>query len=227
MERRLLLAKILLNPDNSVLIAAIDEKEYLRLGLLLEQVFPEARTQMITSVINPKGVPRDGFSRQDEYLFFLQFGKARISGQVVGGTGGKAVRWRGLTRTGANGIRSKSPGAFYPIYFDEEGKIASVGDALPLGVSPSTVEERPGLVAVWPTPRPDRTDGRWSVTPKALRELIKQGAVRTGKVDFEKSQFPIFYLTSTQMKAIRDGNLVVKGKDEHGSLRVFFNPDYS
>jgi adenine-specific DNA-methyltransferase len=48
MERRLLLAKALLNPDKSVLIAAIDEKEYLRLGLLLEQVFPDARMQMIS-----------------------------------------------------------------------------------------------------------------------------------------------------------------------------------
>ena len=42
MERRLLLAKELLNPENSVLIVTIDEKEYLRLGLLLEQMLPEA-----------------------------------------------------------------------------------------------------------------------------------------------------------------------------------------
>ena len=42
MERRLLLAKELLNPDDSVLIVTIDEKEYLRLGLLLEQTFPGA-----------------------------------------------------------------------------------------------------------------------------------------------------------------------------------------
>ena len=41
MERRLLLAKELLNPADSVLIVTIDEKEYLRLGLLLEQVFLE------------------------------------------------------------------------------------------------------------------------------------------------------------------------------------------
>ena len=52
MERRLLLAKELLNPDDSVLIVTIDEKEYLRLGLLLDQTFPEARIQMVTSVIN-------------------------------------------------------------------------------------------------------------------------------------------------------------------------------
>ena len=39
MERRLLLAKQLLKPEDSVLIVTIDEKEYLRLGLLLEQLF--------------------------------------------------------------------------------------------------------------------------------------------------------------------------------------------
>ena len=43
MERRLLIAKELLNPADSVLIVTIDEKEYLRLGLLLEQMFPEAQ----------------------------------------------------------------------------------------------------------------------------------------------------------------------------------------
>jgi adenine-specific DNA-methyltransferase len=40
MERRLKLAKQLLNPQDSVLMVTIDEKEYARLGLLLEQIFP-------------------------------------------------------------------------------------------------------------------------------------------------------------------------------------------
>lgn len=43
MERRLQIARDLLKPTDSILIATIDEKEYLRLGLLLEQVFPEAK----------------------------------------------------------------------------------------------------------------------------------------------------------------------------------------
>ena len=55
MERRLLVARELLNPLDSVLIVTIDEKEYLRLGLLLEQLFPEAAVQIVSSVINPKG----------------------------------------------------------------------------------------------------------------------------------------------------------------------------
>jgi adenine-specific DNA-methyltransferase len=65
MERRLLVAKDLLNPKSSVLIATIDEKEYLHLGLLLEQTFQEANgIQMISSVINPKGTGRSAdFSR--------------------------------------------------------------------------------------------------------------------------------------------------------------------
>lgn len=58
MERRLKLAKQLLNPNDSVLIVTIDEKEYLRLGLLLENVFPGERIQMISSVINSAGVSR-------------------------------------------------------------------------------------------------------------------------------------------------------------------------
>ncbi|MGO1318071.1 DNA methyltransferase [Brevibacterium aurantiacum] len=45
MERRLKLAKRLLKPHDSILVVTIDEKEYLRLGLLLEQTFPDADIQ--------------------------------------------------------------------------------------------------------------------------------------------------------------------------------------
>lgn len=75
MERRLKLARQLLNPNDSVLIVTIDEKEYLRLGMLLESVFNGAKIQMVTSVINPKGNRRDNeFSRCEEYLFFVLIG---------------------------------------------------------------------------------------------------------------------------------------------------------
>ena len=74
-ERRLLLAKKLLDPADSVLIVTIDEKEYLRLGLLLEQVFPEARIQIVSALINPAAIARvGGFGRSDEYLYFVMLG---------------------------------------------------------------------------------------------------------------------------------------------------------
>ncbi|MGJ9441506.1 DNA methyltransferase [Actinotignum sp. GS-2025c] len=78
MERRLLVARELLNPADSVLICTIDEKEYLRLGLLLEQSFPEAHIQMVSIVINPNGVARDTeLARVDEYAFFVFLGESR------------------------------------------------------------------------------------------------------------------------------------------------------
>lgn len=79
MQKRLKLAKRLLNPKDSVLIVTIDEKEYLHLGCLLEELFPEARMQMITSRINKKASTRVGqFARCDEYIFLLQFGSMNI-----------------------------------------------------------------------------------------------------------------------------------------------------
>jgi adenine-specific DNA-methyltransferase len=115
LERRLLVAKELLNPSESVLVATIDEKEYLRLGLLLEQTFPEAQIQMISSVINPKGSSRTGrFSRVDEYLFFVFFGSASVQPWRSDmlrddNVESRDVRWAGLgpVNTNANHQRSR------------------------------------------------------------------------------------------------------------------------
>jgi adenine specific DNA methylase mod len=77
MQRRLKLAKRLLNPKESVLIVTIDEKEYLHLGCLLEEIFPNARMQMVTIVTNPFGQERNQqLARVEEYAFYLFFGTA-------------------------------------------------------------------------------------------------------------------------------------------------------
>ena len=71
-ESRLLLAKKLLNTKNSVLIVTIDEKEYLHLGCLLEEMFPEANIQMVSSVIAQSGVARNNsFYRTNEFIYIL------------------------------------------------------------------------------------------------------------------------------------------------------------
>lgn len=63
MQKRLHIAKKLLNPDNSTLIITIDEEEYLHLGCLLEEIFPEAQIQMVSISINPSGaIRKDLFS---------------------------------------------------------------------------------------------------------------------------------------------------------------------
>ena len=130
MEKRLKLAKKLLNPKDSVLIVTIDEKEYLHLGMLLEQLFPEARMQMIACVINHGGVARENeFSRTDEYIFFVMFGDAAPQalpldrqwlGNVKNTTKDK-LRWREFRRSGSHSTREERPGLFYPIFVDLNG----------------------------------------------------------------------------------------------------------
>jgi adenine-specific DNA-methyltransferase len=79
MERRLLIARELLNPADSALIVTIDEKEYLRLGMLLQQTFPDGHMQMISTLINSKGTGRaNELRRVNEYIYFLWFGDAEL-----------------------------------------------------------------------------------------------------------------------------------------------------
>lgn len=148
MEKRLKLAKKLLNPKDSVLIVTIDEKEYLHLGCLLEELFPESDIQMISSVINPKGNRRDNqFSRCEEYIFYIYIGNAAL---VSNGTDmlriasdnknndektkDLKVRLRALLRGASNhGKRTDRPNLFYPLIFDKNtGKFLGHGPVLPL-----------------------------------------------------------------------------------------------
>ena len=142
-ERRLVLAKELLNPDSSVLIVTIDEKEYLRLGLLLEQTFPEAVVQMVSITINPKGRIRpDRFTRVDEFAFFVSVGDVPIPNRPGSGEATE-VRWPYLRRSDMGSVRGTRPRQFYPIYVEKSsGAIAHVGEPLepdePLTAAPRT-----------------------------------------------------------------------------------------
>ena len=232
MERRLLLAKELLNPADSVLIVTIDEKEYLRLGLLLEQLFSEATVQMVSSVINPKGASRgSGFRRTDEYLYFVMFGVAsparlQLPSEWASSASGVASdegeessdistpEWTSMMRRGSHAARSERPGLFFPIYATPDGRrIVDVGEAVPIGTE--LPPDRPGLTTIWPR-RSDGSDGVWQVGPAELRIRIKQGRVRLGR---ETSYgFVVNYLPDGAYAAVLSDRFVIKGRAEDGSL---------
>jgi len=228
MERRLLIARELLDPADSVLIVTIDEKEYLRLGLLLEQTFPEGSVQMISSVINPKGTARaNEFSRIDEYIYFVTLGNAKLtrwSRDMLTErdySQDEDVRWRGLARTGRKGLRPHNPGSWYPIFIKANGSgIHSVGETVPLGSIDPSGSPR-GTIAVWP-PSSDGQQYSWSVVPATLRELMSRGAVRIGRVDLARNSVPIYYLSFNQLQLIEDGAIEVTGRDPDGSLQIAF-----
>ena len=227
MERRLLISKNLLNPENSVLILTIDEKEFLRIGLLLEQIFPEANIQMVSSVINPKGATRSsGFSRTDEYLFFVMFGSASpqplpldIEWKIIRDKRAERLRWAELMRSGSDPQRSDSPNLFYPIFIknsSEGPKFDSVGKTY-FGDDWMSINVPEGCVAVWPI-RSDGSEGRWQYSAPSLLGLLEKGYARLGKWRSEKTS--ITYIFKGEQKKVESGVFPIIGRKQDNSIIV-------
>jgi adenine-specific DNA-methyltransferase len=238
MKRRLRLAKKLLNPKDSVLIVTIDEKEYLHLGCLLEEMFPEAHMQMVSIVINPNGVARDHeMYRVEEYAFFVYLGEAGpamladwlftsdAAQQKVPSKNElsrkSSVRWERLLRGGLDSERNRAPGCFYPVYIDPQKRcIVEVGDALERGQDRHSVPGKEGLVAVWPISEGRGEEKRWQMTAPSLRKLVAGGFAKVGEYNKKKNRWTLLYLGSKQRERIEQGQIMVTGRDENGVVLV-------
>lgn len=226
MEKRLKLAKKLLNPNNSVLIVTIDEKEYLHLGMLLEQLFPEANMQMVSDNINPAGVSRKTqFSRCDEYIYYLFLGNAcpaqqHLNNEWLGGVSNTVkgkLHWNALIRTGTHTAREDSKNQFYPIFVYKDGHaIHSVGSSY-YGKNREEIIAPEGTVAIWPI-RQDGTEGNWQVSSENLCNLIQLGYVRLGR--FSERGMALSYLKKGEQQKVNDGLFPVIGKRDDGSIIV-------
>lgn len=230
MKRRLKLAKKLLNPRDSVLIVTIDEKEYLHLGCLLEEMFPEARMQMVSSVINKSGSVRKlGFSRCIEYIFFVMFGESSpkslefdISGMNKEDKQQSPVTWQYLRRRASNigALRIGRPGLFYPIFIDRATrKIHSIGAPLPKDKDRKTVSCPDGTWAAFPL-KPNGEEGCWQVSNERLEEQLKDGTCYLSSVDEDKEQAQMLYLKSGDRNKVLNGDVRIIGKEPSGKVII-------
>lgn len=224
MQKRLKIAKRLLNPKDSVLIVTIDEKEYLHLGCLLEEMFPEARMQMVSSCIMPGGVSRGNeFGRSDEYIYFMKLGSAtpaalQLSDEWLGGvksTSRSKVHWEGLLRTGTNNMRSDRPNLFYPVLISEDGKkFLGVGNPLKITDDRHSYIPPEGAVAIFPI-HTDQTEGCWRISREKLLELYNAHVVRLG--GFTPRGMAINYLKQGEYAKVLNGTYKIKGIKEDNS----------
>mgnify|MGYP000852273288 FL=1 len=225
MEKRLKLAKRLLNPADSVMIVTIDEKEYLHVGCLLEEIFPEARLQMISTAINPAVVARaGGFGRSGEYIFVLLFGEAAPARMKLprewvssrGRTHTGQIRWDLLKRSGTGASRHDSPGGFYPIYINpSNSRIEKIGSPLPEGVSiPPQIDELFCLLPI----RDNGTEGRWQWTTETLAERLQQGRVRIG--GNSKRGYTVYILKDGEYSKLLNGEFAEIGRGVNNEIIV-------
>ncbi|MCZ6937141.1 site-specific DNA-methyltransferase [Micrococcus luteus] len=226
MERRLKVARELLNPKDSVLIVTIDEKEYLRLGMLIEQTFPGALVTMVSSNINPGGSTRRGtFARAVEYIYFVQHGASVVQAlpldtdwDAVRNSTKHAIHWHPLQRTGQSrgNTRAGRPKLFYPIFVqqvDGDAVFHSVGD--PVEGDASDIAAPEGCAAVLPI-RKDGSEGCWGVGPESLRALINKGYARLGK--WKAGRTPIYFLQEGMVKKVEAGDFKAIGNRPDGSV---------
>ena len=224
MQKRLKLAKNLLNPQGSVLIVTIDEKEYLHLGCLLEELFMDANIQMVSSSISRKGAARmNSFTRINEFIFFVMIGNYTLEplDDADYAKKGEEIHWQSFRRSSASNIRTSRPFQFYPIYVDVNShRIVKVGDAIPHEVNRFTVDQIEGCVAVFPV-RDDGTEMMWGVTPEECRERAKKGYIRASKYTPEKpQQFIMQYLMSGTIQDINEGKISITGYASDGSVEA-------
>jgi len=232
MEKRLALAKKLLNPKDSVLIVTIDESEYLALGMLLQQMFREARIEMITSVISAKGVVRAGqFSRVEEYVYVVTLGAASVSGQErnmldndVKKEADREIEWLGYRRRAPQATRLSRPHQFHPVFVNKStGLIELIGDDIAHGIDRNSVPVPRGCVALWPLSK-EKKERLWSLCSDVARENWKKGYIRVNW-NARKQEGTVYYLPEGTIADIESGKATIKGRNSDGSVSAVYSQE--
>ncbi|MEW8994379.1 DNA methyltransferase [Clostridium sp.] len=220
MEKRLKLAKKLLNPKDSVLMITIDDVEVCHLKILLESIFPECSFQIVDMVINPKGKAKVGrLSQVDEYLILVYMGGA-VTIPDSSFDDSEEIRWPYLRRSDVESARGTTKGGtqqFYPIYVDEKsGKIIEIGAALSPEQPLSDALEIDGAVAVFPI-REDGKHMNWGLIADSLRYALKNGCVRVTKSKNKYQPYNFSYVTMPSIQKVLSGEYLVSGIREDGT----------
>ena len=193
----------------------------------LEEVFSDAKMQMISSAINGKGVARDSeFARVNEYIFVVRIGEASVTplslpeewmGNVKTSTTNR-VRWGSLMRSGSGALRTDSPGCFYPIYISKDKKhFCGAGDVVPPGVDRNTVPIPKDVIALFPI-HDDGVEGRWQYSRDKYLEIQEKGYVRISTQTAKGKEATLRYISEGWQKKVESGVIKVIGKAEDGSV---------
>lgn len=222
MQKRLELAKKILNPSTGVLIVTIDEHEVHHLRDLLEEIFPETYIQMVTVAINPKGSTRGRFSRVEEYILYSFMPNAFVFGGNDPMLGDKPdedslfPRWKGLLRSGEGSRREDSKNLFFPVLIDEkDNKIIKACPPIPWGISPNYDEQIEGYSVAWPI-KSNGEEGRWMLSTETFNKLLEKGYISLGRRDKKRHTWGLSYLSKKYQEDIDNGILQIVGHSDNG-----------
>lgn len=189
MQKRLKIAKRILK-DDGVLIITIDDNELAHLYCLVETIFPDFQTFIVTIEHNRRGRRGKNIAKTNEYaLYLFKKGLDIICEEPMLGLGGET---RNLRRTGSGSLRTERPNKFYPIYVDTvEGNVVYIGKSIKLNEPvfsevPDSIQKMfpdKKLCIVWPYDE-DGNEKNWHyAAPRAKAELL------AGKISAKEQQY--------------------------------------
>lgn len=220
MEKRLKIAKKLLNPFDSILMLTIDDNELSHIKILLDELFSECQIQIVDMFINPKGKARIGrLSQVDEYLLLVYMGNAKTVPENSN-IEGEEIRWPYLRRSDVESARGTTKGGtqqFYPIYVNPDTeKIEMIGAPLSPHQPLSDAPDIPGLVPVFPI-REDGKQMNWGLTGASLQYALENGCVRVMKSKNPNQAYNFTYVTMPSIRKALAGEYIISGTRDDGT----------
>ena len=210
---------------NSGPIVTIDEHEVHHLGLLLEQLFPDAARQFVTIVNNPKGVTQVDSPASRSTQPFASLGMRSSLGSATICSRRKPMSPRlAASHVGRDFCAlvmkppAKTAKACLPVCIDADREaVLGAGEPLPFKKVPDFDSKIEGLTPVWPVRR-DGSLGRWSVGRTTLRQLIEKGYVALGSYQSSRRTWAISYLSKQLQEQVETGVLVKHGFDDQRNV---------
>jgi len=180
MEDRILQAKQILE-DKGVFICAIDENEQERLGMILDQIFPNYNKTLVVIIHNPGGIQGENFSYTHEYAYFIYPKLGRVIG-LENREETPDVRNFMNTAKGdtENYLRSSGANCFYPIYV-KDNEVIGFGDVCEDSFHPlPNIIRDDGVIEVYPVDA-DGVERKWVFSRQTVESIKNELSVKYNK----------------------------------------------
>jgi adenine-specific DNA-methyltransferase len=175
MNKRLRLAKRLLS-HKGVLVCTVDENEFAKLGLLLEEIFSSYQITCIAIVHNPAGIQGDNFSYCHEYAYFVYPRGGRYIARQVREEADKDIRnFRDVT--GDESLRDAAANCFYPVYI-KDGEVVGFGPVADKNFHPPiNIIKGDGLTEIYPVD-PQGVERKWRFARQTVESIKNELQVK-------------------------------------------------
>lgn len=172
MERRLMLAKVLLNPQTGVIIVAIDDNELNTLGMLLQEIFPTYKLFCVTVVHNPNGNQGKNFGIANEFAYFILPSGEQILSYENRQNEPDIRPLRDVS--GNNNMRTDAKNCFYPIYVKGE-KIIGFGNVCEDSYHPmsANIVRDDGIIEIYPLDA-SNNERKWVFARKTVESITDE-----------------------------------------------------